>query len=198
MENNDNSWIKIEKNNKIKINNNKKRMLCNNYLLNGTCQYNNNCMYAHSINEQIINSNQKKAYNIIQNEFDLSYLEFEKNNELLKTLTNMTRVCTECINKKCTGGINCKYGVYNKELQICYDDMYYGRCNIEGCSKIHLTKRGFKPIKMRNNKHQNIYIPKSIELTEEYFKQHKNSSESELYVDELTSVESSLSESIFE
>ena len=148
---NNNVWIKIQKKNKIKFpddNINKKKILCASYLSGEICHYGDKCMYAHSIADQKMEYLKKRAYDIIQNEFDLSYLDFYKNNELdelLKVLISFTKVCYECINKKCAGGINCKFGVYDKALQICYDDMFTGKCNSK-CTKIHLTNRGFTPI----------------------------------------------------
>jgi hypothetical protein len=224
MSNNANFWIKIEKKNKIKINNNntnnhnnhheenynRKKILCNSYLKGEECQYKEKCLYAHSIDEQKMELIRKKVYNIIQNEFDLSYLDLgtksdEESNELIKNLTVMTKVCQDCLNKKCAGGVNCKFGVYNSNLQICYEDMYTGKCTNENCQKVHLTKRGFTPINKNNEKpkkkkYTGVYIPKPIEVNEEFFLSENFKSllnESDINVDDISSVESSLDESIF-
>ncbi len=79
----ENVWIRVEKKNKIKINNNppdifeenqnKKKILCNNYLKGEQCQYGEKCLYAHSIAEQKMDYMRKKAYDIIQNEFDFIF-----------------------------------------------------------------------------------------------------------------------------
>jgi hypothetical protein len=141
----------------------------------------------------------------------LSYLDLgnkidEESTELLKTLILLTKTCQDCINKKCAGGVNCKFGVYNKSLQICYEDMMNGKCNDNLCNKVHLTKRGFVPINKnkevkKRKKFNGAYIPKPIELNEEFFQSDKYRNlieESELSIDDISSDNSSLSESIFE
>lgn len=127
---------------------NKKKILCNNILKDKHCTYGSKCLYAHSIADQCVEEIRKRAYGIIRDEFDLSYLDLntDENVELLKTLTLFTKYCPDCIDGKCPGGANCKYGVYDKTLQVCYDDMYYGNCKKEKCSHVHLTRRDFKPV----------------------------------------------------
>ncbi len=221
----DSSFIKIDKKNKLKINNtythqhpdnfderySKKKILCNSFLKSENCQYGDKCLYAHSIIEQKIDYNRKKAYDIIQNEFDLSYLDLgnkidEESNELLKTLILLTKTCYDCINKTCAGGVNCKFGVYNQYLQICYEDMMNGKCNDNLCNKIHLSKRGFIPIN-KNKEHKKrkkfngIFIPKPIELNNDFFKSDKYRNfieESDLSIEDFSSDNSSLSDSIFD
>ncbi len=222
----ENVWIRVEKKNKIKINNhhppdifeenqNKRKILCNNFLKGEQCQYGEKCLYAHSIAEQKMDYMRKKAYDIIQNEFDLSYLDLgtksdEDSSELQKQLYILTKVCPDCINKKCAGGVNCKFGVYMPSLQICYEDMYSGKCTGKECKKVHLTKRGFNPIN-KNKKHEeykknkkritNINIPKGIEITDDFFLSDNFKNllvESDLNIDDISSVDSSLSGSIFD
>ncbi len=217
-EQNDNVWFKIEKKNKIKINHpdifdenlNKKKILCNNYLKGEVCHYGDKCLYAHSIGEQKMDIVRKKAYDIIQNEFDLSYLDFGKKNddetnELLKNLIVLTKVCQECLQKKCAGGINCKFGVYMNSLQVCYDDLHNGKCYNKDCKKVHLTKRGFIPINKYNDtkkkkKYNGLYIPKAIELNDDFFlsDSFKNIfNDSDIIFDDSMSSDNSLEESIF-
>lgn len=213
-------WIKIDKKNKIRINHqpdifeenfNKKKILCNNYLKGEICQYAEKCLYAHSISEQKMEPIRKRAYDIIQNEFDLSYLDLggksdEESTELLKALTTLTKVCQDCLNKKCAGGVNCKFGVYMPSLQVCYDDMYNGKCSNKDCNKVHLTKRGFNHInknieKNKKKKYNGIFVPKPIEINDDFFtsENFKNLvSESEFNIDDMSSVGSSLEESIFD
>lgn len=214
------NFIKIEKKNKLKINNfpdifddkyNKKKILCNSFIKSENCQYGEKCLYAHSITEQKMDTNRKKAYDIIQNEFDLSYLDLENKIDdesvgLLKTLILLTKTCQDCISKKCAGGLNCKFGTYNKSLQICYEDMMNGKCNDNLCNKVHLTKRGFVPINKnrdikKRKKYNGIYIPKPIELTDDFFKSYRQKiflEDSESSIDEISSDEYSLSDSIFD
>jgi hypothetical protein len=230
-QNDDANFIKVEKKNKLKINNlpnifdekfSKKKILCNTFFKGDECQYGDKCLYAHSITQQKMDVIRKRAYDIIQNEFDLSYLDLGNKNDnesadLLLTLILLTKICYDCINKKCAGGVNCKFGVYNKSLQICYEDMMNGKCNSihndNVCNKIHLTKRGFIPInknkerereresKKNKKKIYGLYIPKSIELNDDFFKSDKYKNlieESESSIDKLSSDSHSLSESIFD
>ena len=224
-QNDDSNFIKIEKKNKLKINNypnifdekySKKKILCNTFFKGEECQYGDKCLYAHSITQQKMDPIRKRAYDIIQNEFDLSYLDLgnktdDESADLLLTLILLTKVCYDCINKKCAGGVNCKFGVYNKSLQICYEDMMNNKCNDNFCNRIHLTKRGFIPInknkdtKKNKKKINNAYIPKPIELNDDFFKSNKYKNFIEDFIedfdssiDKLSSDSHSLNESIFD
>jgi hypothetical protein len=64
----------------------------------------------------------------------------------MKDLLTYTKLCQNCINNKCTGGYNCKFGACLEKFVICYDDLNYGYCNTDNCNKIHLSKRNLKPI----------------------------------------------------
>jgi hypothetical protein len=64
----------------------------------------------------------------------------------MKDLLTYTKLCDNCINKKCTGGYNCKYGSCLQKYLICYDDLNYNHCTDKNCEKIHLSKRNLKPI----------------------------------------------------
>ena len=182
---------------------NKKKILCKSLLEGIKCQYGNNCVYAHSLQEQKMDKERKHAYDVIQNQFDLSKIE-PTEEELYKNLIILTKICNECVNKKCPGGVNCKFGVYNKSLQLCADDINTGICKTENCGKIHLTERGFIPInknKYKKKKNTNITIPKPFEITEDFFlsENYKNLlTESEINIEDISSVDSSLEESIFD
>ncbi len=182
---------------------NKKKILCKSVLEGIKCQYGDNCVYAHSLKEQKMDKERKHAYDVIKNQFDLSTLDTTQE-ELYKNLSILTKICNECINKKCPGGVNCKFGVYNKSLQLCNEDMMSGQCKTENCSKIHLTERGFIPInknKIKKKKNTNIIIPKPFELSEEFFlsDNYKNLlTESNINIDDISSVDSSLDETIFD
>jgi hypothetical protein len=167
---------------------------------------------AHSYEEQKMDKIRKKTYDIIQNEFDLSYLDisnkFDNDSiELIKNLTTLTKVCSECIQKKCAGGVNCKFGVYNVSLQICHDDMMNGKCMNKHCIKTHLTKRGFIPINKPNinkdkkkKKYYGVYVPKGIEINDDFFssENYKNLISDSDFNSEMSSIDSSLDESIFD
>ena len=143
---------KKERRNDIRID---KQMLCFNILTKGVCNYKNRCLFAHSLQEQKLKEIRKEAYNIIFGKSDLSNLDLTKNINLyeeLKILTNVCLGCLGCSDKPCQGGMNCKYGVCRKEWKLCYDDLVYGTCYRENCGGIHLTKRGYIPYTVIQNK----------------------------------------------
>jgi hypothetical protein len=69
---------------------NRKKILCNNILMYGSCGYGDKCMYAHSLSEQNIDSIRKKAYDIIKKiiPYDPKML---KDNYLMETLIILTK-----------------------------------------------------------------------------------------------------------
>jgi hypothetical protein len=127
---------------------NHKKILCINFILNNKCIHSNKCSYAHSIQEQNIEAYRKKTIDILNSTNDLSYINFSNYEYklLMKDLLTYTKLCHKCVNNKCTGGFNCKFGSCLEKYVICYDDLNYGYCNIENCNKIHLSKRNLKPI----------------------------------------------------
>jgi hypothetical protein len=185
MSNINKEWtiVKNKKNNKKNINllndNNliKKKMLCQNYINNNSCSYGVNCVYAHGINEQIMEPNRKKAYDILNNiinnlyvtnstnndfeninNIDLYNIDLSKpeNSDLANTFLLMTKLCNNCVTNTCPGGYNCKWGVIDYKYIICYRDLNGIKCN---CNYIHLSNYGIKPIKKENKniKSQNNY-----------------------------------------
>lgn len=172
---------------------NKKKILCNNTIKNVVCTYGTKCLYAHSIAEQKIDEIRKKAIDAIQNEFDLSYINFNEDEykSIIKTFLLLTNLCNDCQTKKCPGGINCKFGAYDSCILLCYDDLTKGQCKISDCKKIHLTERGFKCLNDYNNdkkkkkiiKHHptnytTVYIPEPFLLSDDFFKKIENSNSS--------------------
>lgn len=171
---------------------NKKKILCNNTIKNTVCTYGSKCLYAHSIAEQKIDDIRKKAIDAIQNEFDLSYINYndDEYKSIIKTFLLLTNLCNDCQNKKCPGGINCKFGAYDNCILICYDDLTKGQCKNSECNKIHLTERGFrflndynndkkkkKIIKYNNNNnYTSVYIPEPFLLNDDFFKKIDNNS----------------------
>lgn len=139
--------VKIIKNdNKKKFNH--KKILCINFITNNNCNHGSKCSYAHSLNEQNIDAYRQKTIDILNSNDDLSYIDFKlyQYKILMKDLLTYTKLCESCINKKCTGGYNCKYGSCLEKYVICYDDLNYNYCINENCNKIHLSKRKLKPI----------------------------------------------------
>lgn len=131
-----------------------KRVLCCNIINNGTCSYGDKCMFAHSVDEQVVDSDREEAYNVIKYDKDLSKLNLLNNSTLFNVLKKLTKTCSFCVKQKCPGGINCKNGSYSKKYIVCDNDMMYGTCDVE-CKKIHLTERGLIPYIEQRDKHMN-------------------------------------------
>ncbi len=137
--------------------NNHKKIMCQNFLIDNFCTYNDKCLYAHNKDEQKIDIKRKKIFDILNSSSDLSNLEYYKNKDIYKELQLFTKLCNECVLNKCTGGNNCKFGSPYEKYVICYDDLNYGSCNNNSCNKIHLTKRNLKP--QYNNIYSSINKP---------------------------------------
>ncbi len=137
-----------KKDNSVRKKYNHKKILCNNYINNNTCQHGLKCSYAHNLEEQNIDAYRQKTLDILNSNDDLSYIDFTQFQYkiLMKDLLTYTKLCDNCINKKCTGGYNCKYGTCLQKYLICYDDLNYNYCTTKNCEKIHLSKRNLKPI----------------------------------------------------
>ena len=118
-----------------------KKILCKNMILNGSCQYGVSCMYAHSLDEQNILPQRKRAYEIIKTDGRLNEGDIKSDIELYKTLIELTKLCYGCNAHTCTGGYNCKNGSIDDRHVVCYDDLVYGNCRKNECYKIHLSKR---------------------------------------------------------
>jgi hypothetical protein len=142
--------------------NNFKKLLCYNIVNNMKCVYKNKCMFAHNINEQLKEPNREFIHNMIYVANDLSNINIKENKELFEELMIFTKECKNCMNKKCPGGYNCKFGVCVKELKICYNDLLNGKCvseleeeNVNGkiikrCQfGIHLTEKNLIPYYQR-------------------------------------------------
>ena len=153
--------------NHINSNRNLKKTLCRNIIKNGYCGYGTKCMYAHSLDEQKMDFNHKKGYDIL-NLPNLHNFNLQSDIVLYKSLLHLTRVCGDCIAGKCEGGYNCKYGACSEKFQICLKDLKYGTCDSNKCGYIHLTSRGLKPYYYRNSYNSYDVIQGTL-LTKEYF-----------------------------
>lgn len=109
---------------------NKKRLLCYSLINDEDCIYHNNCTYAHSLGEQIIDDDKLYTYKIIldKNLMNFFSLDNPKTNEIYKNLLSQTRCCKSCLKNKCTGGFNCRNGVCLKNLKLCKNDLLTGEC----------------------------------------------------------------------
>lgn len=124
-------------------NKNLKKILCQNVIAFGDCDYGDKCLYAHKLSEQKMEDGRKCAYDILNGTDDLSHIDLKKDIFIYKSLQDLTRVCESCIANKCTGGYNCKFGACLEKYRICSKDLNYGNC-VGDCAYIHLTKRGLK------------------------------------------------------
>lgn len=122
--------------------NNNKTIICRNVLKNSKgCPHGNKCAFAHTLDEQHVSSLRQLAYDIITGK-NFSNIKLNIDNDLYSTFLKLTRVCKNCIENNCSGGYNCKYGAIDSKYQICYDDLVNNLCNLENCTKVHLTQRG--------------------------------------------------------
>lgn len=125
----DNTYCNNNDYNKNKdLKNNFKKLLCYNIVNNCKCVYKNKCMFAHALEEQIREPMRQYIYNMLFVWDDLSEINLNEDKALLDELIVLTKECKNCINKKCPGGYNCKFGVCLREHKICYNDLMYGKC----------------------------------------------------------------------
>lgn len=138
---------------------NKKKILCQNIINYGSCCYGTKCLFAHKLEEQIIDNNKKQSYDIVMNSYNLSHIDLQKNYVLYRSLLNLTKLCDQCAENKCKGGFNCKFGSCSKNYQICKKDLEYGNC--VGCDLVHLTHRDLVPFyHKKNDNRKSLYNDK--------------------------------------
>ena len=105
-----------------------KKLLCYNVVNNCKCVYKNKCMFAHTLDEQIKEPIRIYIHNMLYIWEDLSEINLNEDKNLFDELLMLTKECKNCVNKKCPGGYNCKFGVCLRENKICYNDLMYGKC----------------------------------------------------------------------
>jgi hypothetical protein len=142
--------------------NNIKKILCNNYLATGHCEYGNKCLFAHSYQEQQLQNNKKVVFNIIFEKNDLSDVKIHNDLNLQNDLIIMTKECKKCFLNKCNCGLNCNNGVCLHNHKLCHADLTTGKCsnviftnyknsNIKSCiNGIHLTEKKLIPLNIQN------------------------------------------------
>jgi hypothetical protein len=145
---------------------NKKKILCNNILKKDRCEYGNKCLYAHDYNEQNIDDYKKNLYDLIKSDKKVD-IELNKNENLFRQLVVFSKICNECINKKCSGGYNCKYGIFDRKYQICYKNILNDSCS--GCNLIHLTDKGIKPFYYQKKNINLDQLPNGIIVDDKFF-----------------------------
>ena len=153
---------------------NEKRLICFSVINHDKCCYGNNCTYAHSLEEQIIDDDKKFIYQIILDKKLMNFFSLTnpKTEDIYKNLLFLSYLCDTCKNKKCTGGLNCRNGACIYSLKLCKNDLLTGEClnkitninidpsvidklkfdNFEPCNSYegcinghHLTKRSLLP-----------------------------------------------------
>jgi len=170
--------------NEIRTVRTKKRLLCFSMTKNKPCNYGIECSYAHSLNEQIIDSDRLELFRMILSSEKVMPLDSSK----YKALISFTYGCKKCQENICSGGYNCKYGV-SQILKVCRNDLMTGNClnelesvnvpnemakklgfkqhtNAQACSEgHHLTLRGLLPYSKHLQNQEvikNKYIPNRI------------------------------------
>ena len=121
-----------------------KRLLCKNMIIHGTCKLETGCNFAHSLKDQVLDQKRSAVYTLY-NQKDLSSTNLKQNKSIYDELKVMTKLCGNCVDGTCFGGHNCKYGTYNKKLQVCEEDLDYGYCINRHCKLKHLSHKGLKP-----------------------------------------------------
>lgn len=156
---------------KKKFQKNHKKILCHNMITKGTCIYGNNCLYAHTLEDQNIETSRKAAWEILLSSNSLEEIDLQKNHVLYRSLLNLTQLCKECNKGKCTGGYNCKFGSYTNKYQICIKDLNYGECRNNTCKLVHLTSRKLKPFYNQSQKY--IQKIKGTLLNDDFFEKNE-------------------------
>ena len=109
---------------------NRKRLLCFSVSNNETCNYGTNCTYAHSTDEQIIDPERLLMFRIIVDKNLLGFFDeiTVDTYKILQGLLFMANLCKGCMMGKCSGGYNCRSGVFDPFLKLCKNDLSTGEC----------------------------------------------------------------------
>ncbi len=140
-----------------------KKLLCKNIIEYKQCEYNNKCLYAHSLTEQQIDLNRKQAYDLFTLS-DLSHINLSNDKNLYKILLLLANICQKCTLDICQGGYNCKYGAISQKYKICLSDINYGKCYNNLCLSFHPSQRGLIPY-FKTQKQQNSDTDLSLDLS---------------------------------
>lgn len=139
--------------------NNEKRLICFSKINEEKCRFGLNCSYAHNLSEQKIDEEKLKLYQIILDKNLMNFQKMSKNkiDEMYKNLLFSTNVCKNCLQKKCTGGYNCKNGVCHFSLKICKNDLLTGQC-LNKIINIDVDKKILKIINSKDFEKNDCYI----------------------------------------
>ena len=124
-----------------------KRILCHSFIFRKKCNYEDKCLYAHSLAEQNIDKYRSFAYKIITSQNEIySNINLFENQNLYKVFLLLTKLCEACEQNLCHGGYNCRFGACKKEYRVCIADLIDGSCIYgEKCNRVHLSKKGIFP-----------------------------------------------------
>lgn len=111
-------------------NSNEKRLICFSKINKQKCNYKEKCTYAHNLEEQIIDLDKKFVYQIILDKDLMNFylLSNPKKDEIYRQLLIYTQLCEYCYKNKCTGGYNCRNGIFTSSLKLCRNDLLTGEC----------------------------------------------------------------------
>jgi hypothetical protein len=121
---------------------NKKRLICFSVINKTRCNYQEKCIYAHSLEEQYVDEDKFFFHQIIldNNLMNFFSLTNPKTDEIYQSLTLFTQICNRCLTNKCTGGFNCRNGVCHPSLKVCKNDFLSGHCS-NNLVKIEIDNR---------------------------------------------------------
>lgn len=106
-----------------------KRLICFSIINKEPCYYSDHCTYAHSLEDQVIDLDKMYLYQLI---LDRNLMNFSsqhpKADDIYKQLLFLTHLCENCSQNRCTGGYNCRHGVFDKSLKLCRNDLLTGQC----------------------------------------------------------------------
>lgn len=104
-----------------------KRLICYSVVNGKPCKYGSKCTYAHSIDEQVIDEDKMELYRTV-----LTHMSNVKFDDLMyRKIENLGYICNACRKGRCTGGYNCRNGVFDMSLKICKNDFLTGTCSNE-------------------------------------------------------------------
>lgn len=128
-----------------------KKILCCKTIKHHKCNYQNKCMFAHSLDEQKKEPMRATIHDLITGTTSLKDIDIFTDKDVFSELMIHTKLCKKCVFNACAGGWNCKFGACVTSHLICSSDLLFGNClNNVGCPfGVHLTKRGLIPYNTR-------------------------------------------------
>lgn len=115
--------------------NQERKLICFSMIYKTPCMFGQECTYAHSLQEQIVDDFKRMVYQIIldRNLKFLPHMPYHIGQRYYENLMIMTRICHACTNHECTGGYNCYNGVFDSSIKLCRNDFLTGDCKNTLC-----------------------------------------------------------------